>query len=262
MAAELSYRLEAFEGPLDLLLHLIEKEKINIYDIPIAKITGQYLAYVAAMDDDSLDIKSDFLVMAATLLDIKARMLLPPEKDPETGEEIDPRTELAERLIEYKRCKYMAAELAGLMTEAERSLYKLPTIPEEVAGYERPVDLDALLSGVDLKRLQAVFNEVMRKQDYRVDTGRSSFGTIKKEKISLEARVGALMQYAREHKHFSFRSLLEGSSDKVEKVVTFLAILELTKAGRLRISQEDKDGDVEIESADTDTEISGLEEYL
>ena len=107
----ISYKLEHFEGPLDLLLHLIEKNKINIYDIPIVEITAQYLDYVRHMEREDLNIVSEFLVMAATLLDIKARMLLPKEVD-EEGEEIDLRAELVMRLLEYKKYKLMADELA------------------------------------------------------------------------------------------------------------------------------------------------------
>ena len=103
----ISYKLDIFEGPLDLLLHLIEKNKVNIYDIPIATITEQYLEYVSNMETEDLNIVSEFLVMAATLIDIKARMLLPKEVN-EDGEEEDPRAELVARLLEYKYYKYMS----------------------------------------------------------------------------------------------------------------------------------------------------------
>ena len=146
---ELSYKLEKFEGPLDLLLHLIEKNKINIYDIPIAKITDQYLEYVSRMEEESLDVVSEFLVMAATLLDIKARMLLPREVS-EEGEEEDPRAELVERLLEYKTYKYMSLELKDMEVDADKVFYKAPTIPREVEKYEEPVDLDQLLDGLTL----------------------------------------------------------------------------------------------------------------
>ena len=106
----LEFKLQVFEGPLDLLLHLIDKNKVNIYDIPIVEITAQYIEYVQNMDKQDLNLVSEFLVMAATLLDIKAKMLLP--KDPENEEEEeDPRTELVEKLLEYKRYKYMSYEL-------------------------------------------------------------------------------------------------------------------------------------------------------
>ncbi|MEG2774828.1 MAG: segregation/condensation protein A, partial [Acetivibrio sp.] len=106
----ISVKLEAFEGPLDLLLHLIDKNKVNIYDIPIAMITEQYLEYIAAMKTKDMDIMSEFLVMAATLLNIKSRMLLPKDETQEEEEE-DPRKELVERLLEYKMYKYISYEL-------------------------------------------------------------------------------------------------------------------------------------------------------
>ena len=115
----ISYKLEHFEGPLDLLLHLIEKNKVSIYDIPIVTITEQYLDYVNHMDTRDLDLVSEFLVMAATLLDIKARMLLPKEEKPEREGE-DPRAELVRRLLEYKMYKFMARELEEMEEGAER----------------------------------------------------------------------------------------------------------------------------------------------
>ena len=147
--------LQDFEGPLDLLLHLIEKNKVSIYDIPIAEITEQYLAYVSAMQQENLDVVSEFLVMAATLLDIKARMLLPKEVD-EEGNEEDPRAELVERLLEYRKYKYMSGELRDMSVGSEKIVCKAPTIPAEVAHYKPPVDLDELLQNVTMLRLKAI----------------------------------------------------------------------------------------------------------
>lgn len=230
-------KLEAFEGPLDLLLHLIEINKVNIYDIPIVEITAQYLEYVQAMQESDLDIISDFLVMAATLLDIKCRMLLPRETD-EDGEEEDPRTELVERLLEYKMYKYAALDLKDRQQYAERSFYKKPTIPPEVASYEELPDIQALLSGVILSRLQQVFDFVMKRREDKVDPVRSKFGRIQKEPIKVEDKVLAVMDYGREHRTFDFRELLERQPTRMEIVVTFLAVLELLKMGRLQVLQE------------------------
>ena len=149
MPLKLSVKLQAFEGPLDLLLHLIDKNKVNIYDIPIAEITDQYIEYVRDMDKEDLDLVSDFLVMAATLLDIKSRMLLPAEMN-EEGEEEDPRQELVERLLEYKMYKYMAEELKDRQLDAGKLLFKPETIPEEVMKYRPPVNLPELLEGITL----------------------------------------------------------------------------------------------------------------
>ncbi len=115
---ELSIKLNAYEGPLDLLLALIEKNKVSIYDIPIASITDQYMEYINSMQEEDLDAMSDFLVMAATLLEIKSRMLLPAEKD-ENDEEIDPRSELVQQLLEYKLAKEESAHLKKMETDAE-----------------------------------------------------------------------------------------------------------------------------------------------
>lgn len=254
---EISYKLESFEGPLDLLLHLIEKNKVNIYDIPIAMITDQYLEYVKHMEEESLDVVSEFLVMAATLLDIKARMLLPKEVN-EEGEEEDPRAELVARLLEYKTYKYMSLELKDMELDAEKIFYKPPTIPKEVEKYEQPVDLDKLLDGVTLAKLQQIFQSVMKRQKDKIDPVRSTFGTIKKEPVSLEQKIAAVMGYAREHRKFSFRGMLSKQKDRTEVVVTFLALLELMKVGKIHLTQENLFDDMMIETL----EEEGAEEEL
>ncbi len=248
MAEELSYRLEKFEGPLDLLLHLIEKNKINIYDIPIAEITDQYMAYMAAMDHTDLELVSSFLVMAATLLEIKAKMLLPKEPDEETGEPEDPRAELVERLLEHKKYKLMAEELLDREFDAARVLYREGELPTEVQQYEVPPDLDALFGDVTLLKLRKIFEEVMRHREDRIDPQRSRFGTIRRESVSLRERVAALMDFARAHRQFSFRKLLKKEVGRTEVVVTFLAVLELMKAGKIRIRQENLFDDIMIEA--------------
>ena len=122
-------KLNVFEGPLDLLLHLIDKNKIDIYDIPIVEITDQYMEYIRSMEEEDLGVMSEFMVMAATLLDIKCRMLLPKEVN-EDGEEEDPRAELVEKLLEYKMYKYMSYELKDRMDEAANVYYKKPSVPK------------------------------------------------------------------------------------------------------------------------------------
>ena len=127
----LEVKLEAFEGPLDLLLHLIDKNKVNIYDIPIALITDQYLEYVAGMEKEDLNVVSEFLVMAAMLLDIKSRMLLPAPEEEEDETE-DPRQELVEKLLEYKMYKYMSYELKDMQVDADKSMFKDSTVPDDL----------------------------------------------------------------------------------------------------------------------------------
>ena len=261
----ISYKLEHFEGPLDLLLHLIEKNKVNIYDIPIVLITEQYLDYVNHMEKEDLNVVSEFLVMAATLIDIKCRMLLPVEVN-EEGEEEDPRAELVARLLEYKMYKCMALELQDLEQDAGRHLYKEPTIPREVEKYEPPVDLDQLLDGLTLAKLQSIFESVMKRRVDKIDPIRSKFGNIKREPVSLEQKIGSVMDYARKHRKFSFRQLLERQTDKLDVVVTFLAILELMKMGKIHLTQENLFDDMDIETLEPEGEdgelnLEGLDDF-
>lgn len=230
-------KLDVFDGPLDLLLHLIEKNKIDIFDIPIVEITGQYMDIITQMENKDMDIMSEFLVMAATLLKIKSKMLLPKEKK-ENGEEEDPREELVERLLEYKTFKYAAFELKDLQLDASKQLFRKAVLPDEIASYKEEVDISGLLSGITLNKLQMVFNSIMKKQIDKIDPVRSKFGQIKKEAISLEERVAYIEDYAVSHGSFSFRAMLEDNASKTMVIVTFLGILELMKAGKLKIVQE------------------------
>ncbi len=243
---DLKVKLQVFEGPLDLLLHLLEKNKVNIYDIPIVEITNQYMEYISEMKRQDLNIVSEFLVMAATLLDIKSRMLLPKEEQEEQEE--DPRAELVEKLLEYKMYKCMSYELKDLLVDAQKVMFKMPTIPEEVRKYEEPVDLEELLSDITLKKLNTIFKSMMRKREDKIDPIRSKFGRIEKEEVSLEERMGYLEQYALTHRKFSFRGILEAQSTKMEVIVTFLSILELMKTGKIQIFQEHIFDDILIES--------------
>lgn len=244
---DLTVKLQVFEGPLDLLLHLLEKNKVNIYDIPIVEITNQYMEYIAEMKRQDLNVMSEFLVMAATLIDIKSRMLLP-KKETEEEEEEDPRAELVQQLLEYKMYKCMAYELRDRQVDAQRILFKEPTIPEEVAAYEAPVDLNELVSDMTLAKLNDIFKSIMKKQVDKVDPIRSKFGKIEKEEVSLSDKMAYLEEYCHTHQNFSFRSLLEAQAGKMEIIVTFLAILELMKVGKIFITQEYTFDDIKIES--------------
>ena len=244
---ELTVKLQVFEGPLDLLLYLLDKNKVNIYDIPIVEITAQYMEYIAEMKRQDLDELSEFLVMAATLIDIKSKMLLPRDPDDEE-EETDPRAELVQQLLEYKMYKCMAYELKDRQVDAQRVMFKKPTIPEEVLEYQEPLNVEELVSDFTLAKLNEIFKSIMRKQQDKIDPLRSKFGKIEKEEVSLEEKTEYLENYATTHKHFSFRSLLEAQSSKVEVIVTFLAILELMKTGKILISQEHIFDDIQIDS--------------
>lgn len=241
----LSVKIESFEGPLDLLLHLIDVNKFNIFDIPIVEITEQYMEYLDSMETEDLNVMSEFLVMAATLLEIKAKMLLPVEVD-EEGEEIDPREDLVQKLLEYKMYKYMSYELRDRELDGGRTMYKDPTIPEEVMNYVEPVDLDELLGNLTLATLNRVFQDVIRRQEDKIDPVRSKFGKLEKEEVTVEEKLETVTDYAREHKHFSFRTLLGSQKSKMQTVVTFLAVLQLIKEGILIVQQEHAFDDIMI----------------
>lgn len=239
-------KLEVFEGPLDLLLHLIEKNKIDIYDIPIALITEQYMDYLNEMEKQDLDNMSEFLVMAATLLKIKSRMLLPQEESEEEEPE-DPRQELVERLLEYKMYKYMSLELRDRQLDADKMMFKKSTLPPEVADFKEEINLEELIGDLTLTKLNDIFRSVMKKQVDKIDPVRSHFGKIEKEEVNLSEKMRYVQEYGLEHKTFSFRGLLEEQHDKMDIIVTFLCILELMKMGRIHIIQEEIFDDIRIE---------------
>lgn len=240
-------KLPVFEGPLDLLLHLIDKNKIDIYDIPIVEITNQYLAYIRRMERQDLNIMSEFMVMAATLIDIKCRMLLPKEVN-DAGEEEDPRDELVQQLLEYKLYKHMSYELRERMADAIRSVYRVSSLPEEVQQYKVPVVPSELIGDLKLSRLHHIFKTVMRRQEDKIDPIRSKFGQIEKEAVSLTDKISFVEEFAKKEKSFRFRDLLEVQNSKIQVVITFLAILELMKTGLIRISQEHIFEDILIET--------------
>lgn len=247
----LSVKLEVFEGPLDLLLHLIEKNKIDIYDIPIVMITEQYLDYIRQMETEDMNVMSEFLLMAATLLDIKCKMLLPMEIN-EDGEEEDPRAELVQKLLEYKMYKYMSFELKDRQFMAEKNLYKEPTIPKEVSKYQAPVDYSELLGDMNLKRLHLIFKETIKRQEDKIDPVRSQFGQIEKDEINLDEKTNYIQQYLLNNVRISFRDLLQKQHSKMEIIVTFLVVLELMKTGEVLIEQNDIFDDIIIISQITE----------
>ncbi len=245
MAMEI--RLEAFQGPLDLLLHLIEKNKVDIYDIPISRIADQYME---ALQNSSLDMEalSEFLLLGATLLDIKCRMLLPREEQ-EAREEEDPRAALVEKLLEYKMVKFLSMQLAEQKEAAGLPFCKGASIPQELRDYRPPLDYAALLEGVDLAALQRVFGELARRQKARMDPIRSGYGDIQREEVDLEGILSHVAAFAGRHGAFGFEELLPEDYSRMELIVTFLAVLEMMKEGRLSIEQDGVGGRIWIRAA-------------
>ena len=240
-------KLQAFEGPLDLLLHLIDKNKVDIYDIPISTITQQYMEYLEQMQKDDMDVASQFLVMAAELMDIKCKMLLPKDKN-EEGEEEDPRAELVEKLLEYKMYKYMSFELRDMFDGSDSVFFRIKSIPDEVEAYEAPVDMEQLIGDNTLSTLNKIFNDLLKRQENRIDKVRSNFGRIEKEKVDIDEKTLFIRAYVRNHKSFSFRKLLESQPTKTEVIVAFLVILEEMKLGEISIEQDGTFADIIITS--------------
>lgn len=242
-------KLPVFEGPLDLLLHLIDKNKVDIYDIPIVQITDQYMDYIRQMGREDLGVMSEFMVMAATLMDIKCKMLLPAPKK-EDGQEEDPRADLVERLLEYKMYKYMSFELKDRQVDAQRYLFREQRLPAEVESYRQPVDYEELIGEMNLKKLQDIFKSIVKRQEEKIDPIRSHYGNIEKDEVDMDLKTSYVENYINSHKTCSFRQLLEKQHSKMEIIVTFLVILEMMKLGKINIAQENIFDDILITSGD------------
>lgn len=199
------------------------------------------------METEDMNVMSEFLVMAATLLDIKCKMLLPKEVN-EEGEEEDPRAELVQKLLEYKMYKYMSYELKDRQVDAARTLFKGKTMPKEIEDYRPPVDMETLIGDADLGKLHELFKMVIRRQEDKIDPVRSTFGKIEKDEVDMDLKTAYVEDYIQTHKTFSFRELLEKQRSKMEIIVTFLVVLEMMKTGRISIVQENTFDDIIITS--------------
>ncbi|HZS11328.1 MAG TPA: segregation/condensation protein A [Nitrospirales bacterium] len=225
---ELPYhvRLESFEGPLDLLLHLIKKNEINIYDIPIALITQQYLDYLTLMTSLNLGVAGDFLVMAATLVQIKSKLLLPPDEN-ETDEDDgpDPRDELVRRLLEYKQFKEAANQLDH-REHLWRDVFGRDPI-EPVSTKSEPASIDEI----------SLFDLVDALQGVIARTPQTRLMEITAEHLTVKDRMAAMLETLDGRESITFVSLFEESSHRLVVVVTFLALLELVRLNLVRIFQ-------------------------
>lgn len=226
MSAAEAYKikLETFEGPLALLMHLIDKNQIDIYDIPIAVVTEQYLAYIRAMEVFNIELASEFLVMAATLLQIKSRMLLPkPPAAEEAAEETDPRQELVQRLLEYRRFKQAAAELEEMLREREKFVARPP------GHFATRI---VLPEGLRLDDLIEAFAAVW-------ESAVDEFAFIAREEISVQDKMQDILLLLRKQGgRLEFAQTLIRSGSRTELVTAFLALLELIRLRRITISQE------------------------
>jgi segregation and condensation protein A len=235
--------LETFEGPFDLLFHLIEKNEVDIYDIPIAQITDQYIDYLETMKVLDLEITSEFLVMAATLLEIKSKMLLPDKNKGEQLEieEEDPRQELIRRLIEYKKYKD-AAESLKIKEEIQSKVFFKPQEELEQFSYKEE---QLVLEGIKLIDLVSAFNKVIKKKNLDVKE-KIDIKEIKRDEITIEESMEKIKRQINVRKEVKFDELFEEDKTRTSIVITFLAILELIKLKVITLKQEKNFGDIII----------------
>ncbi|MFH1045814.1 MAG: segregation/condensation protein A [Candidatus Omnitrophota bacterium] len=226
-------KLEIFEGPLDLLLYLIKKEEINIYDIPIAKITEQYLEYLGLMQLLDLKMAGEFLVMASTLMQIKSRMLLPPDEQELEEEEEDPRAELVRRLLEYRKFK----EAAGRLEDLEG---------EQAKTFRRKVLTDAKGEGGETYFEASLFDLIAAFSKILKTVPREQFLEIMREEFTVEKKVHDLLHLLVATPILYFSKLFERAKSKIEIITTFLAVLELIRMKEIMIRQKDSFTEIEI----------------
>lgn len=238
MESDYKVKLEVFEGPLDLLLYLIKKEEVDIYDIPIERITNQYMEYLTLMQMLNLEVAGEFLVMAATLMYIKSRMLLPADQqvtDTEAEEGEDPRWELIRQLVEYKKFKDAALQL-GQREEQQANIFSRRS-PD--LGIE--IDKDVPLAEVGIFDLINAFNDVLKKASARDD-----FHEILEERFTVSDKIEEILYTLRNRSEMIFSELFANASSRTEIVVTFLALLELIRLKRLKVQQAEAFGEIHV----------------
>jgi len=235
--------LPTFEGPLDLLLHLIEEHELDIFDIPIAFVAAKFVEYVTLMQELNIDVASEYLVMAATLAHIKSKQLLPvvPEdQEDEQESEVDPRAELVRRLLEYQKYKHAAEQLSSAPVLGR------DVFPHGVPGLE--AHGPARIAGLSLFRLLDAFQLVLSRAKATVDH------QIDLERFSITDRINQLSEILRDKKRVAFIELFEGQSSRSDLIITFLALLEMTRLRLTRLFQDDALGPIEIELSVLDDE--------
>ena len=230
--------LEAFEGPLDLLLYLIRRQNLDILNIPIAEISKQYTRYIELMHEMQFELAGEYLVMAATLAEIKSRMLLPRSTEEEDGEEEDPRAELVRRLQEYERFKQAAADIDAL----ERLERDVTLVSAEVE--ERNVVTK--LPDITLKELLLAFKDAMERSEM------FAHHHIQREPLSVRERMTAVLVKLRGERYLEFSHLFDPAEGRMGVTVTFLAILELLKESLINVVQSEAYGPIHVAPADGD----------
>lgn len=239
---DFAIRLPAFEGPMDLLLYLIRRNEVDIYDIPIETVTRQYIDILSSMEKLDLEIAGEFFVMASTLMYIKSRMLLP-KKDQGSNEDveeddIDPRWELVQQLLEYRKFKEASVDISKLIENSQDLIARIGP-REALEAVERP------LKPVDRLELWNTFNQVLRRLAERITEGE-----INAEQITVADRMEFVINKSLKKPNFLFSELFESTTTVTTIIATFLAVLELTRLGKIRIQQETAFADILCQKGD------------
>ena len=242
---QVTLKLDNFEGPLSLLYHLIEKNKVDIYDIPIFEITKQYMDVIYGSDIKDMEFISGFIVMASTLMEIKSKMLLPRQKNDE-GEEIDPREELVNRLVEYKKYREAAEKLREKENLYAVRLFKEPDPVLSIIKSDYKSSVEGFMDGVTFDDIINAFKRVMTVKEMRTDNIKSGFKSVSHDEFTIEEKMKYLKELIYLTPKLKFADVFSKSSTRSEIAVTFLALLELIKTGAVFISQDYNFGDITI----------------
>ena len=232
----MDFSLENFTGPLDLLLQLIERNQVDIMDIPISEIADQFAAYISAIDADP-ETLSSFLTLAAVLLDIKCRMLLPKEEQEEDEQESDPRLELVKKLLEYKMYKQMGKQLTLLLASSSRCVYREKSFIK-IEMPKEDIDYASLLRGKTVQDLYRTYLFSLSRKRQRKDPVRAGFGNIHKEEVDTERQKRHVCEWMKNNPVTTFSEMTKENRKKEETVVDFLLVLEMAKAGDIELAQE------------------------
>ncbi len=224
-------QLEQFEGPFDLLLFFIERDELDIHDIPISKVTKDFLEHIKELEELNLNVASEFILVAASLMRIKSKMLLPRKELDEQGNEIDPRADLVQRLIEYKRFKEVIPDFAVLEEQRQRKEYR-GNIAKEVKMLTQKSLIDSELESLSLFKVMKAFQDVMEKLH---DRNLRAQHEVAAQKYKIEVERVSLRQLIQRHHKASFRQVFEDCETKMQAIVRFLALLEALSARRIAI---------------------------
>ena len=226
-------KLKHFEGPFDLLLFFIERDELDIDDIPIATVTNDFLDYIKELESLNIDVASEFILVAATLMRIKAKLLLPRKELDELGNEIDPREELTQRLLEYKKYKDILDEMRT-MEESRGTKYNRGNVSTELKQIANKALVDVELESLTLYKLLSTFQRLMEEHQIR---GQKTVHRIVKYNYTIEAQQQSVLEKVAKKGRVNFKDLFEGLENRIHAIVTFLGLLELLNLQRINVTQ-------------------------